>query len=83
MKKILFATLMFLGVAAVSNAQAPAKTATHKKETTKPANTVSSVSPTTTASTKPATTSSTKAATTEAGKKHKKHHSATKKAPKK
>ena len=86
MKKILFATLMFLGVAVVSNAQAPAKNTTHKKEATKPASSVSSVSPTTNTKTsaKPATAaSSTKTATTDAGKKHKKHHSASKKEPKK
>ena len=78
MKKILFSTLMFLGVVAVSNAQVPAKTT----------NSVSYVSPTTTNSktsskhaTKP---SSAKATTNKAGKKHKKHHKSTsKKAPKK
>jgi hypothetical protein len=80
MKKIFFATLIFLGVAAVSNAKAPVKTA----------NSVSSVSPTTTnakTSSKHATNpSSAKATTNEAGKKHKKHkkhHSAPKKEPKK
>ena len=77
MKKILFATLMFLAVAVVSNAQAPAKTTTHKKEASKPASTVSSVSPM--ANTK----TSTKPATTDTSKKHKKHHSTSKKEPKK
>jgi hypothetical protein len=78
MKKIFFATLMFLGVAAVSSAKAPVKTA----------NSVSSVSPTRTnskTSSKHATNpSSAKATKNEAGKKHKKHHKSTsKKAPKK
>ena len=77
MKKILFATLLFLGVAAVSNARPSAKTTTHKKEATRTASTVRPVSSTTTA------TSLTKAATDKLSKKHKKHHKAPKKAPKK
>ena len=80
MKKILFATLLFLGVAVVSNAKPSAKTTTHKREVTRPTSTVRQVSSTTTA------TSLTKAATDKIGKKHKKHkkhHTAPKKEPKK
>lgn len=71
MKKILFATLMFLGVAVVSNAKTFVKTTTYKHTTS----TVSPVSP--------SAASSTKAATDNIGKKHKKHHKAPKNKPKK
>ena len=75
MKKILFATLMFLSVALVSNAKPFAKTTTHKMEVTRPTSTVRPVSST--------AMSLTKAATDKVNKKHKKHHKAPKKAPKK
>ena len=77
MKKILFATLVFLGVAFVSNAKPFVKTTTHKREATSPASTVRPVSSTTT------TTSITKATTDKAIKKHKKHHKTPKKETKK
>ena len=78
MKKILFATLMFLGVAAVSNAKPFAKTTTHKMEATRPTSTVRPVSSTVTSLTKAATDKVSKN-----HKKHKKHHKAPKKTPKK
>ncbi len=71
MKKILFATLMFLGVAVVSNAKTFVKTTTHK-------NTTSTVSPAAASLTKAATGTPAKK-----HKKHKKHHKAPKNEPKK
>ena len=74
MKKILFATLLFLGVTVVSNAKPAAKTTIHKREATRPKSTVRPVSSTTTATSLP------KAATdkvTKKHKKHKKHHNTT------
>ena len=99
MKKIFFAAVMLLTIGVITHAQtAPSKTTAQKKETVKPASSVSSVSPgntqksTTTSSNKKAVskTSSNPASTTATKPtenpnltgKHKKHHAAKKPAKK-
>ena len=85
MKKIVFASLLLFGMAAVTHAQTPAKTSTQKKEVIKPASSVttapSAAKKTTAKTASPASSAKVNAANI--GKHKRKHHKAAKKPAKK
>jgi len=84
MKKIVFVSLLLFGLAAVTHAQTPAKTSTQKKETVKPASSVTTApSAAKKTSTTAKATSPAKVSATNIGKHKRKHHKAAKKPAKK
>ena len=79
MKKIVFATLMFLGIAGITQAQTPAQ----KKQAVKPASSVTTVTPVKKPVSNAKTSAPQKVNAATIGKHKKAHHKAVKKPAKK